>query len=563
MLLINADLRSMDAANTRHDAIAWRDGRIIAVGARADVERIAGGTPSVLDARGATVLPGFVDAHQHPAIFALYGGTCRLAAPAVTDVPSLLAALAAASAALPADRWLVAIDWNEDLLAERRPPTRAQLDAAVPDRPLMALHHTCHRALANSRALERVGIDRHSPDPAGGSISRGPRGVPDGLLVERAMSPVEAAARANLRAHDAEGFLSRLAEHHQALLAAGITCVVDAAVPLDLLALYREALRRGDLRVPTVAMPVSASGWLEEPTDVLAASLDFADATGALTIGPVKLVFDGAPACSMCLAWWQSSGAALRSFALSVRHGSLDPVRAAMSLRPRLGAGMTVRTGITIYPREDARRVVSAIAHSGRPVATHAVGNEAVAVALDAFAAAGSALHAAGIPRIEHAAFLDRELVSRIADAGAAVVSQPHLTSLSAVEHASSIPGIRYLPHRWLLDAGVLLAGSSDHPVASFAPLDGIRSAVSRRTRGGRAHEADQCITLDEALVMYTRSAARASGLEAARGTLEVGKRADLVVLDAVLGDNEALENARVRTTIVGGEIAFGEDRRA
>src|SRR5437868_2071216 len=116
----------------------------------------------------------------------------------------------------------------------------------------MAMHYSCHRALANSAALTAAGIDKHTPDPSGGVISRGRSGVPDGLLVERGMSRVESLARANLVARDAEGFLARLARHHRALAAAGITRVVDATVPADLAALYREASRRGLLTVPTV-----------------------------------------------------------------------------------------------------------------------------------------------------------------------------------------------------------------------------------------------------------------------------------------------------------------------
>jgi predicted amidohydrolase YtcJ len=262
-VLCNADVRCMDERATRTDAIAWEDGRIVALGpdalrTRADV---------AWDAGGATVLPGFIDAHHHPCLAALWGGLVRLTPPSVTDIASLQAALARASAGLAPDRWLVAMEWNELALAERRSPTRSELDDAVPDRPVLAMHYTCHRAVANSRALELAGISRHTPDPPGGAVSRGRNGVPDGLLIERGMSRAEALARASLIAHDAEGFFERLREHHRALAAVGITRVVDATVPGDLVELYREAVRRGALLVPTVLMPVSTAGYLEEPWD--------------------------------------------------------------------------------------------------------------------------------------------------------------------------------------------------------------------------------------------------------------------------------------------------------
>lgn len=552
-LLVNADVRTL-AEPPRAEAIAWRDGRVLAVGPRAEVERAAGARAEARDVGGATVLPGFVDAHHHPGIVALYGGVVRLAPPQVTDVPSLQRALAAAAAELAPGEWLVATDWDEALLAERRPPTLRELDDAVPDRPLFMLHYSCHRAAANGRALALAGIDRHTADPSGGVISRGGGGLPDGLLLERGMSRVESLARTSLIARDAEGFLARLARHYRALAAAGVTRVVDCTVPADVALLYREAARRGDVIVPTVMMPVSTTGYLEAPWDALDGP-PTGEEHGPLTVGPVKLVLDGAPGCAMCLGWWQATSAMVRTWAIALRRRSLDPVRNAMSLRPSLGR--EIRTGIRIYAREEARALVAAAAERGFSVALHAIGNAAVDVALDAFAAGGPALARKAPPRIEHATFLARAQIARIADAGATVVTQPHFLTLPAFASAASIPGLRNTPLRWLLDAGVLVAGSSDYPVAGFDPLDGIRAAVHRRTARGDAHEPDQRVSLDEAIVMYTRAAAAASGALDRAGTLEAGKRADLVVLDRALDGDAALASVRVRETVIGGASVY------
>ena len=246
------------------------------------------------------MLPGFIDAHHHPGIAVLYGGVVELSAPEVTDIASLSRVLSSTAQGLQRGEWVIAMGWDELQLAERRPPTRAELDAAVPDRPLLALHYSCHRALANSRALELAGIGKHTPDPSGGFISRGRNGVPDGLLLERAISAVEALARASLVVSDAEGFFARLSRHHEAMARSGITRVVDATVPADVALLYREAARRGLLLVPTTMLPVSTTGYLEAPWDVLDGTPDDSD-EGPLSTGPVKMVFDGAPTCAMCL----------------------------------------------------------------------------------------------------------------------------------------------------------------------------------------------------------------------------------------------------------------------
>ncbi|MBK7401362.1 MAG: amidohydrolase family protein [Myxococcales bacterium] len=240
-VIVGGRVRTLAGADA--EALAFADGRIVAVGERAEVSRVAGEGAAVIDGAGLTVVPGFVDAHHHVSIAALYGGAVQLGA--VTDIPALQAALAAASRALPEGRWLVAMNWDEGRLAERRPPTRAELDDAVPDRPLFALHQTCHRALANSRALALAGIDASTPEPSGGLIQRGRGGEPTGLLVERGMSRVEARARPDLATYDAAGILARMKEHYVALVRVGLTRVVDTAVPAELFTLYRELARRG------------------------------------------------------------------------------------------------------------------------------------------------------------------------------------------------------------------------------------------------------------------------------------------------------------------------------
>ncbi len=555
-VLRNADVRVVDEVDTRCEAIAWQGGRILAVGTNDEVARAVGPGAESWDLGGRAVLPGFLDAHHHPCIFALYGSAIRLVAPQVTDIASLQRTLAERAKEIPPGEWIVATDWDELLLAERRAPTRAELDDALPDNPLFGLHYSCHRALANGRALELSGISKETPEPSGGEFVRGPGGVPTGLLLERAMSPVERRARASLIARDGEGFLARLAAHHRALAAAGITRVVDAGVPGDLATLYREAARRGLLLVPTVMMPVSTTGYLEAPWDVLDGPATGEMDGELLTCGPVKLIFDGAPGCAMCLGWMQTAGTFLRTLALAARQGSFDAVRATMSVAPRFGA--KIRTGIQIYRRDEARAVVAAAVERGFAVAIHAIGNDAVDVALDAYETAGSTLDRHGRPRLEHATFLDPDLVRRIAGVGAAVVAQPHFMTLPAFGSAPSIPGMRNTPLRWLLDAKVLVAGSSDFPVAGFEPLAAIASAVSRKRMRGDVFEPDQRITIAEAIALYTRSAAEAAGVASQCGTLAVGKRADLVVLDGSIDDPDALTAARVRGTVIGGELAAG-----
>lgn len=547
--ILHGDVRTMRRGAAPAEAIAWRDGRILAVGTRGHVAASAGAA-TVLDVGTRTVLPGFVDAHHHAVIGALYAGGARLVPPTVTDVASLQAALAAEAARTPPGHWVLALDWNELFLRERRAPTRAELDDAVPDHPLFAMHYSCHRGVVNSRALALAGIDRHTAEPTGGAIERGPNREPSGVLIERGMSRTEQLARTDRLTYDVEGVLRRLAAHERRTLATGITLLVDAAVPPDLLRVYEAAHERGLARTPTIAMPVSFHGWLEEPVDLLVAPKLVTRAPG-LHIGPLKMVFDGAASCAMCLSVWQSAAAMLHTVALSLREGSIDPIRNALGTAPRPSA-RGLRTGILMYETPAAARCVAEALEHGWSTGVHAEGNEAVEMVLDAYTAARSSLHDHGQARIEHAMFLERSHVERAADLGVAIVAQPPFLALRELILAPRIPGISIKPFRSLLDAGATLVGSSDFPVTTFDPWVGIRAAMQRPDGSP-----DEAIGLDEALAMYTRTPAEMLGVARDHGTLEPGKRADLLVLDSRL-DERSMHAVHVAVTVLGGTVEHG-----
>lgn len=546
----NADVRTMTGPTCR--ALAWQDGRILAAGDAKTVMRAAGTRALRWDAQGRTILPGFIDAHQHPALYSLFSGGPRLTAPRVRNIRELTSALREAAASVRPGEWVTATEWNDEVLEERRAPTRDELDDAVPDHPVFALHYTCHRAVANTRALELAGIGRGTPEPVGGLIGRDRRGMPSGLLIERAMTPVEQLARASLVTNDVAGFFARLARHYESLLRFGITRIADALVPPQLAQLYREACARGIVRLPTVLMPATSGGYLEPPWD--AVERDPTGTTdGLLSVGPVKLVLDGAPTCAMCLNVGQALAGTLGSIALSVKQRSFDPIRVALSARPELGTRL--RTGIRLYPPGEATKLVTRAVGAGFSVAAHATGNDAIDIALAAYGAAGSNLHRAGRPRLEHFLFASRRQVKRAADIGAVIVTQPNFLALPGFDGVPRIPGLATMPLRWLLDAGVTVAASSDYPCASLNPLDGIAAAVHRRT-ATRVHTPSQCVSIDEALRAYTRDAAKALGCDAECGSLEPGKRADIVVLDGPLRDEP--DGLAVHATVLGGAIAYG-----
>jgi len=308
-------------------------------------------------------------------------------------------------------------------------------------------------------------------------------------------------------------------------------------------------------------MPVAGTTYLDAPWDALEGPPTGSDRTAdmaPLVTGPVKLFFDGAPTCAMCLTAAQSLAVFFNAFALSIRRGSWDPIRTMLSVRARLSPDGKFRSGMTLYKPDEAKRIVATAVDRGFAVATHAEGNEAIAGVLEAYEAAGPSLARHGAPRLEHAIFLERELVPRLASLGCTVVAQPAFLGLPAFGDAPSVPRLPAIPMRWLLDGGVKVAGSSDFPVIGFDTLEGMRRAVTRRTRHGNAYEPSQAISLEEALVLYTRAAAEAAGCIGRCGTLEAGKRADLVVLNRQLAKTEDLDEAQVAATVIGGKQVSG-----
>ncbi|MBI2215743.1 MAG: amidohydrolase [Candidatus Rokubacteria bacterium] len=487
-LLVNARVLTMDDRRPRAEALAIRDGRIAAVGSREEVERYRDRESDVIDLGGKSVLPGFIDPHNHFAIGALesFWADCRGA----RSIPEIQQRLAEAARRTPDGEWVRGLGYDHHALAERRHPTRHDLDEAVPDRPALLLHYSHHQGVASSRALAAAGITRATRDPAGGEIARDRTGEPTGLLFERAMSGVESRSR--------EGWEDRFVEVARraslAYAAHGLTTIEDAAVTPAMARRYAEARERHALAIHVEEMMVGSDGWFERP----------GDAAPGRTL---KLFVDGGYRCAMRVT--------------------------------RDGQERT--SGFLFYDRSELADVVAGALAAGRRVTCHAIGNLGVERAVDAI---GDAL--ARVPggrgrvRIDHAIFLTGELVRRIAGLGVPLVEQPSF--LYDVGGMRPPPGVDVRPFRTVRRAGIRQAFSSDFPCGSLSPLVGIHAAVTRRSRSGEVESPDEALGVHEALEASTIEAARVMGLEDDCGSLTPGKRADLIVLSAHPGDVPATE---------------------
>jgi predicted amidohydrolase YtcJ len=498
------------------DAVALGGGRVLAVGPAERLEPLVGRDARRIDAGGATVTPGLVDAHIHLLAWARSRREAALSPEWSRD--RVLEAMRAWSAAHPAATAWVGRGWAAD--GWDAAPTRAALDTVARDRPVLLHSKDFHALWVNTAALRAAGVDRHTPDPPGGLLERDAAGEPTGVAREHAVRLF----RPLMPEPGAEADRAALAGAVAALHAAGITGVH----------VFEGAAERAGLRTLPPLRVLSLLAHAELDDAIRAGARSGASESG-VRLGPVKLFADG----------------------------TLGSRTAAM-LEPYDGTG---ERGLDLIPPAELRAIVARALAAGIAVAVHAIGDRAVRSVLDAFESAAASRAVPALPsRIEHAQLVDAADVGRFGALGVAASMQPaHCTADIdlARRYWSTRLDLAY-PWRSLLDAGARLAFGSDAPVEPPDPGEGLASATARRRRGGQPGEGfgdRQRITLDEALAAYTEGPARLAGSWPDHGRLAPGAVADLVVWSADLHalDADALRGARPRLTLVGGDVVYGE----
>ncbi len=519
-IIFNSILLTQDPALPRAEALSIKAGRIEAVGARRDIEGLAGPETERIDLEGRTLVPGFNDSHVHVwKLGQLLSGILDLRA--TESLEDLKASVRRRDRELSEGAWLLGRGHNEQLLAEGRQPTRWDLDAAAPNRPV-ALTRTCgHMIVANSRALALAGIRRETADPAGGEIDRDASGEPTGLVKENAMGLL----RAVIPEPTASEYADMVLAAGRAQLSKGISSASEAGATPTLVEAYRMLDRAGRLphRFHVMAMRLSEDGVRPLPLPAKYVS-------DILRIDSVKLFADGG---------LSGATAALRG---TYRH---EPVRGLARLREEeiFSLGM------------EAQR-------EGLRVCTHAIGDAAIDTVLSAY----ERLHERGGRghRLEHFALPDRSQIERARRVGA--VAAPQTVFLHALggnfrRYLSVDYLARTYPVRSMLQGGLTVALGSDAPVVpEDHPLLGIQAAVTRKDREGALIAPGEAISVEEALYAYTMGGAIASGDEANRGSLSAGKWADLAVLerDPCGVAPEEISSIAVHRTFVSGRVVYG-----
>ena len=527
MVLLGGKVWTGNPGQPEAQALAIRDGRIVAVGDDAQIRAWVDAGTRVIPLRGRRVVPGFNDAHVH-----FFDGGQSLASVDLRDAASpeiFRDRLAAYAATLPEGRWVLNGNWDHERWTPAALPTRQLIDAATPANPVFINRLDGHMALANSRALQLAGIDRDTPDPPGGSIVRDAAGEPTGVLKDAAMNAVYAVLPVPDQAEIATALRAAMRNGNEN----GVTSVQDMSAGPDVLRAYQQLLADGELSVRVYAVQPLAH-WER----LAAVGLRACFGGDRLRIGGLKGFADGSLGSTTALFF--------------------DPYLDEPGTR-----------GLPSDEMLDGDRMLGNMLGAdavGLQIAVHAIGDKANAAILDDFAE----IARRNGPRdrrlrIEHAQHLRAIDIPRFKALGVVASMQPYHAIDDGRWAEKRIGPERAkgtYAFRSLLDAGAILAFGSDWYVAPMVPLMGIYAATTRRTLDGAHPDGwvpEQKIGVAEAVRAYTWGSAYASGEEAVKGTLEPGKLADLVVLsdDIFTIEPAAIQRVRVDSTIVGGKLVF------
>ena len=526
LIVTGAHVLTMDDARSTAQAVAVRDGRILAVGAAADIDGLRGPRTAVLDAANSTVLPGIHDAHFHLSMGANGIEDAQLGD--VTTYDQLAEALRAhARAATGA--WVIGRRLTYGLRVDGRKLHRTDLDAIAPDRPVALFSIDFHTVWANTEALRRADLLQGAQVP-GGVVLLDDDGLATGELHERPAFERLLHVRAE---PSREVRLRRLRTALREAAAFGITSVTDMLGGPEDQDLYQELERSGELTL-RVAMPFHLAP--HEPLDAIrdvALPMRARDTERVRTFG-VKLFLDGV-----------------------IDSGT------AQLLQPYADAPAS--TGMTLFEHERFERIVLEADRHGLQVAVHAIGDAAVKRTLDAFEAARSANGPRDARhRIEHIELIDPPDVPRFQELGVVASMQPlHASRPELGRYVAWLDKVgearwpHAFPWRTLHRAGAPLAFGTDWPVVPMDPFASLEATLGREPWSDGLP--DQRLPLHEALAAFTRNGAWAEHAERVKGQIAPGRLADLTVLDADLRGLSPAEVARVRPrfTIVGGDVVF------
>ncbi len=539
LILTHGKIVTLDDELGVVEALAARDGLIVAVGTARDLEKFTGPNTEVIDLAGRTAVPGFIEGHGH--FTGIGRARMNIDLSGETRWEGVVRRIAEAAELAEKGQWILGWGWHQEKWttppspAVEGYPVHDALSRVTPDHPVLLKHAAGnHAGMVNEKTMRLAGIDRRTPDPPGGRILRNAAGDPTGALQEtayglalaayeraqagRTEQEIEAAARMEIRLADQE------------CLSKGVTSFQDAGSSFRTVDRIRGLAERGELGTRLWIMLNEDNDALEERIDAYRLQ-DVAD--GRLTVRAIKRSIDGAL-------------------------GS----RGAWLLEPY--SDLPESTGLNTIPLDELERTARIALEHGFQLCVHAIGDRGNRETLDIYERSFAQADDSPLRwRIEHAQHLSPSDIPRFAELGV-------VASMQGVHCTSDAPWVPQRlgaqrsaegAYRWrdLIDRGVVVSNGTDAPVEDVDPIANFHASVTRRTSENELFHPEQRMTRIEALRSMTVNAAYAAFEEDRKGTLEPGKLADVTVLtqDILTAPDEELSDTQVVYTIVGGRVLF------
>jgi predicted amidohydrolase YtcJ len=544
LIITGGRVITVNSLNEVAEAVAVRDGKIVAVGTSEQIASLAGQDTEIIRLEGQTVLPGFIEPHTHFMEYGIELAWVNAKSPPSNNIPELLERLKDKAAQTPMGEWVLAFGIEEGGLEENRFPTKEELDSVTLDHPVYIIHRSHHAAVANSRALSMAGITESSSQPPGGHMDRDPvTGRLTGVLREKAaFKPVQDMIPPPTKDQMKEA----IAGAGRLYATAGITSTHDAGAPTrpEAYRAYQEAVDEGLLKTRVYLM---IRDW---PYAHFYLERDLGLRTGfgneRLRMGPLKTCVDGSIQVYTC-AFYEPY------ITLDSEYTRQNP-RGLLQMSP-----------------DEINPLVLEAHQKGYQVAIHAQGDYGVDVAIDAIQNAMEK-YPRSDPRhrIEHCQCVTPKGLKRMSQLGIIASFYPHHVWYWADRHISTFIGLerasRIDPMKSAVRAGVVTLAHSDAPIAAIGdpifgadPLFGIWCAVNRKTRAGVLLGPEERLTPMEAIRAYTINAAYASFEEKIKGSIEPGKLADFVILAENPCDVDPWEirNIKIERTVIAGETVY------
>lgn len=558
LVLEHGTLATLEATQPTAQALAVKDGRIVAVGSDADIQPYIGKTTQVIDLKGAFVMPGFIEGHGH--FLELGDSLMQLDLTKAKDWDEIVAMVAEAAKKAEPGAWIIGRGWHQEKWTHAPQPNvdgyplHASLDAVSPKNPVMLTHASGHGVYVNAIVLKMVGIQKGTPDPEGGQIVKDASGEPVGFLRDNAMNPVHQALNAAIKQRGE--VTNELYVRQAATIASmdalrkGITGFVDQGESFATLDELKKLAGQGVLKVRLYAEvdPGNSDYGLEA-------------AAGYQKYPPLEQLKRFLP--EHRIVDYADGYFSVRAVGEVYSDGALG-THTAWFLKPF--DDLPTSSGVSVLAPADIRAWADAALTDDYQVTTHAIGDRANREVLDVYAAEFKAHPDAKDLRwrIEHAQHLDPADIPRFGKLGV-------IASMQSIHECSDAPYVvkrlgeerakdgAYVWHS-LIASGALIANGTDVPVEDEDPIPNFYCAVTRRSKkDGVPFHPEQAMTREEALRSYTWNNAYATFTEAERGSLKVGKWADITVLsqDLLTVPEGNIPATQVVYTIVGGKIAY------